>query len=586
MTDSDEDPNISDPAGPPPLDTGQPGSGHAPPATSPALQERYLAETFTQGTQTEQYSFSPGLCLELVNKLTNDQLKHEISRIFHTLDEHTRQDFAIETKTKSENRLKTHFLETALSENVDFSYEYQSLIAHVSRHAEHAGRQIAELTANIEAAQAMVRDLQCQSSTANQTLLESPLITVVPTDRPTDGSDARLGNDSQQSQGTEPRPFYFSPEQSPFDYIDVQALDSSTDYDRIFRNRKVAHYGTLPYRYPGGNHPARDITTNPHIQRIDTELRAMFPEATPFNSFTVTKYDTHHSNIPPHSDDEPCIEPNSVILTITAGAARPVVFRRKPPATYERHEITPQHGTLYMMTRESQDHYDHCVPRVEKTQHNGPRISITCRILREPPPPTRPNRRIEPRPKRVLILSDSKNTDFDCALFKEPIIAFRRNLYYLRDIHDHRTAIEQADLVLISAGINDIKFNQASPVTLHSFIRDSVAQYPTTQFLFDAISPLSINADRYNQMNARIDHVNELILKLSIRTANIKLFDNVSFGLSHLARDGLHLNETGKRLFSDCWVHCILIGLGLRKCSYPLRQKYHNIVNNFYSIGG
>jgi hypothetical protein len=59
-------------------------------------------------------------------------------------------------------------------------------------------------------------------------------------------------------------------------------------------------------------------------------------------------------------------------------------------------------------------------------------------------------------------------------------------------------------------------------------------------------------------MDARIDHVNELILKLSIRTANVKLFDNVSFGLSHLARDGLHLNETGKHLFSDCWVHSIL----------------------------
>ena len=111
-----------------------------------------------------------------------------------------------------------------------------------------------------------------------------------------------------------------------------------------------------------------------------------------------------------------------------------------------------------------------------------------------------------------------------------------------------RLTCRETIIVPISAGINDIKFNQASPVTLHSFIRDSVAQYPTTQFLFDAISPLSINADRYNQMNARIDHVNELILKLSIRTSNIKLFDNVSINLSHLARDGLHLNETGKRL--------------------------------------
>ena len=132
------------------------------------------------------------------------------------------------------------------------------------------------------------------------------------------------------------------------------------------------------------------------------------------------------------------------------------------------------HGEVYIMTRSSQNLYDHAVDRLDPTAYELPRISITYRVLRSPAPPNARAQRTQrvansqksspsrypnsssANRKRVLILSDSKNSTFDCTAFRDPI-AFRSNLFYLRDLADHSEAIKQSDIVLISAGINDIK---------------------------------------------------------------------------------------------------------------------------------
>ena len=86
----------------------------------------------------------------------------------------------------------------------------------------------------------------------------------------------------------------------------------------------------------GGNyHRAREIGSNPYLKSIIDKLLSLFPDVPEsLNSFLVTKYDSHTAHIPPHSDNEPSIDPNSSILTITLRASRPVVFRRKLPSKY------------------------------------------------------------------------------------------------------------------------------------------------------------------------------------------------------------------------------------------------------------
>ena len=161
------------------------------------------------------------------------------------------------------------------------------------------------------------------------------------------------------------------------------------------------------------------------------------------------------------------------------------------------------------------------------------------------------------------------------------MVAFRRDLFLLKDLNQHRDAIQKSDLVLISAGINEIVKNGAEALTLHNHLRHFTSQFTSTQFLFDSVSPVNLNADRFNNLNGCINQLNELLFKMSLRTNNFKLFDNLSFGLSHLSRDGLHFNQAGKTVLSNCWVNCVLIRLGVKRGSLPIRRHFELLFHNF-----
>ena len=550
--------------------------------TNPVLVDRV-----DQGTQTHIRCFSPQLCIDLVDTLSDEQITGELARIHDDIGAFIETRC---TKKKRENSLKQHFKHVLMTDGDTLTKRLNHLTLNFSRHVGEANSQMEELKKNIDAAQTLIADLQAPVTVperGDNTLISSPAPPLSPSGTPC--SSLKQGN---------PCPYELY-EGNPFGEFTADILDSVTDYDRDFGNRKTAYYGELPYKYGGSHHKARDIVSNPYLKSIIDKLKQLPDLPVSSNSFLVTKYDSNNANIPPHSDNEPSIDPSSSILTITLGGPRPVVFRRKPPGEYEKVSITPEHGSLYIMSRSSQRYFDHSVPRISREEFKGTRISITCRTLVSAPPPTHPSpntaaspvtnnaNTIQTRPKRVLILSDSKNATFDCSDLLEPTVAFREDLFLLRDLHLHEHSIRKMDVVLISAGVNDLKRNGADPITLHNHVKSFIDKFRDcrVQFLFDSISPLSMNADRFNDMNYAIDRTNELILQLSLRSRNLKLFDNIYFGLSHLARDGLHLNQSGKAMFSRCWIHCILLALGFRRGPLPLRVRYLNIVQRFYNPG-
>ncbi len=76
------------------------------------------------------------------------------------------------------------------------------------------------------------------------------------------------------------------------------------------------------------------------------------------------------------------------------------------------------------------------------------------------------------------------------------------------------------------------------------------------------------------------------MLQYSLRSGNFKLFDNVRFGLAHLAKDGIHFNDNGKAVLSACWVYCVLVRLGkIRDRTLPLRPNFVRMVENYNSWG-
>ena len=562
-------------------DTGRLGSG-MPTATIPT-KEGYLANHNYTGTsnrvdkatQTNIRCFNPRLCMNLVDSLTEQQVHDELSRIYSKDYINIRN-----TPRKQKFSLQQHYVSVLMTDGDTTTKRLDELPAHFSRHVEDANTQLEFLKKSIDSAQKLIDEVQASTVTSSE----------IPEDPTTLSSETIV---SSQTPGNSDCPYVLF-EDNPFTEFDVHQLDSATEYDRTFASRTTAYYGTLPYKYGGIHHKARDINSNPYLKSVIDKLHQLADVPNTSNSFLVTKYDSHVSHIPPHSDNEPSIDPNCSILTITLGEPRPVLFRRKPPGDDESVTIIPEHGSLYIMRRSSQCHFDHSVPRVNQDQFNGVRISITCRTLTSPPlRPTPTSNQSAPLayhthskragPKRVLILSDSKNASFDCSDIHDKVAVFREDLFLLRDLHKHDQSIRTVDVVLISAGINDLMKCGASPLTLHNHILYHVNKFRDTnvQFIFDSISPMSIYADRFNNMNRLIDQTNELLLQLSLRCRNFKLFDNIQFGLARLARDGLHFNKSGKAVLSKCWTHCILLVLGLKLGPLPLRVRYLNIVERF-----
>ena len=209
------------------------------------------------------------------------------------------------------------------------------------------------------------------------------------------------------------------------------------------------------------------------------------------------------------------------------------------------------------------------VPR--NTDHNSP----------SPSPKPNPSQ-FHPEQKRVLVLSDSKNRQFDCSLFRSPRInANRKDLFLLRDLREHKDAISKADVVLISAGVNDLRRNGVKPTTLLNHLREFTSQYPRTSFLFDSVSPLAMRADRFNFLNREIDDLNKKLFHFSLQSSNFKLFENTLFSLAHLSTDGIHMTKKGQLVLSQSWVGAVLICLGMWRGSLPIRRSYRNIYERY-----
>ena len=96
----------------------------------------------------------------------------------------------------------------------------------------------------------------------------------------------------------------------------------------------------------------------------------------------ITRYDDGHSGIPYHSDNEHDIKFDSNIYCLTIGAQRAVNFRSTDRAQFS--SCLPPSGSVYCMTRESQNYWEHSVPPCRKLVRNPARVSLTFRYLVDP----------------------------------------------------------------------------------------------------------------------------------------------------------------------------------------------------------
>ena len=126
-------------------------------------------------------------------------------------------------------------------------------------------------------------------------------------------------------------------------------------------------------------HPAKSLpTSDSYLCLILDHLKSVLPDFE-YNSVLLTKYINGSDSIGFHSDNEPEIITNSDIVTISLGQSRVAKFRGQSACSeYPEQELTLNHGDVMVMSRTSQDFFQHSI--IADSSPN-PRISITLRML-------------------------------------------------------------------------------------------------------------------------------------------------------------------------------------------------------------
>ena len=97
-----------------------------------------------------------------------------------------------------------------------------------------------------------------------------------------------------------------------------------------------------------------------------------------FNSALGNLYRNGRDSVSWHSDDESELGPNPVIASLSLGATRRFLLRKKDDHKVVR-SFQLTHGSLLWMAGSTQALWEHSIPKT--TQNLGPRINITFRTI-------------------------------------------------------------------------------------------------------------------------------------------------------------------------------------------------------------
>lgn len=129
------------------------------------------------------------------------------------------------------------------------------------------------------------------------------------------------------------------------------------------------------YAYSGTRHQPQPWPQP--LRRLRSELETYCVGT--FNSVLCNWYRHGRDSMGWHADDEPELGPQPLIASISLGAGRRFLMRRKAD-TRERNEWLLQHGDLLLMRGDSQALWQHAVPK--QAQDVGARFNLTFRWIR------------------------------------------------------------------------------------------------------------------------------------------------------------------------------------------------------------
>ncbi|MEN5207862.1 alpha-ketoglutarate-dependent dioxygenase AlkB [Stenotrophomonas terrae] len=126
------------------------------------------------------------------------------------------------------------------------------------------------------------------------------------------------------------------------------------------------------YRYSGA-----DFIPHPWVPAVN-ELRERLQQACDarFNSVLLNRYRDGRDSMGWHSDDEPELGPTPLIASLSLGAERRFLLRRRDDPA-RKLEYRLGHGDLLLMRGDCQRDYQHALPKTARVA--GERINLTFR---------------------------------------------------------------------------------------------------------------------------------------------------------------------------------------------------------------
>jgi len=140
--------------------------------------------------------------------------------------------------------------------------------------------------------------------------------------------------------------------------------------------RLCAWYGDPQARYAYSGQALEPLPWTPALADIRARLEAAL--GIPFNSVLCNLYRDGADSMGWHSDDEPELGPAPVIASLTLGAARRFLLRRRDDPA-RKAEFVLGHGDLLVMAGPTQRYYQHALPKMARVQ--GERINLTFRWI-------------------------------------------------------------------------------------------------------------------------------------------------------------------------------------------------------------
>ena len=143
--------------------------------------------------------------------------------------------------------------------------------------------------------------------------------------------------------------------------------------------RLLAWYGDreASYRYSGMTH--QPLPWTPLLSEIRQRLVDSLGQ--PLNGVLLNYYRDGQDSMGWHSDDERELGAEPLVASLSLGGERRFDLRRKGSTRIE-HSLQLAHGSLLVMSGQTQHHWQHQVAKTRKPC--APRLNLTFRLIRTP----------------------------------------------------------------------------------------------------------------------------------------------------------------------------------------------------------